>query len=52
MPSLGNTKLKVPNHNDDPPQLVLKDVIDDNLIWEGGPCEIKYKITHRFSWKF
>jgi hypothetical protein len=35
MLGLGNTKLQVPNHNDDPPQLVLKDVVDSSLVWEG-----------------
>jgi hypothetical protein len=34
MLSLGNTNLQVLNHNDDPPQLVLKDVVDNNLISE------------------
>jgi hypothetical protein len=31
----GNTLLLVPNENDDPPQCVLKDVIDSNTVWEG-----------------
>ncbi|CAN5967210.1 unnamed protein product [Sphagnum jensenii] len=31
----GNTPLLVPNENDDPPQCVLKDVIDSSTVWEG-----------------
>ncbi|CAK9253750.1 unnamed protein product [Sphagnum jensenii] len=31
----GNTPLLVPNENDDPPQCVLKDVIDSSIAWEG-----------------
>jgi len=35
MLGLGNTKLQVLNHNDDPPQLVLKGVVDSSLVCEG-----------------
>ncbi len=31
----GNTPLLVPNENGDPPQCVLKDVIDSSTVWEG-----------------
>jgi len=31
----GNTPLLCPNKRDVPPQLMLKDVIDINLVWKG-----------------
>ncbi len=35
MPGKGNTRLLVPNENDDSPQCVLKNVIGSNIVWEG-----------------
>jgi hypothetical protein len=30
----GNVKLQMPNRNDDPPQLKLKDVVGINFLWK------------------
>jgi hypothetical protein len=35
MAGKGFTPLLITNENDDPPQLMLKDVMGTNLVWKG-----------------
>jgi hypothetical protein len=35
MEGFGNTPVLITNDNDDPPQLQLKDTMDNNLVWKG-----------------
>jgi hypothetical protein len=35
MEGKGSIPLLITNENDDPPQLILKDVVATNLVWKG-----------------